>query len=98
MECNSSVLLIQKVRTYARLIKKLRHRVELGGAEMERLTAQRAALEADCVPSASYAHLQTRLRDLTRRHNEFAAFIRGLGELQSAMPEVILKYFEIQCL
>ncbi|KAK4299771.1 hypothetical protein Pmani_027988 [Petrolisthes manimaculis] len=79
----------QKVRTYARLIKKLRYRVELGGAEMERLAAQRAALEADCVPSASYVRLQTRLKDLTRRHNEFAAFIRGFGELQTAMPEIL---------
>ncbi|KAK8725903.1 hypothetical protein OTU49_010546 [Cherax quadricarinatus] len=83
-ECNQ---LKQKVRTYGRLIKKLRFKLEVGLVQVEELEAQRAALQHN-VPPHVYRHLQNQLQDITRKHNEFAAFIRGLGEFQSTLPEM----------
>lgn len=77
----------QKLHTYAKLIKKLRHKLELGTLQVEQLEAQRAALQ-DNVPAHKHAHLQAQLQALTRKHNEFAAFLRGLSEFQSSLPEV----------
>ncbi|XP_047479382.1 paramyosin-like [Penaeus chinensis] len=77
----------QKVRTYGKLIKKLRYKLEVEEVQMERLEAQRAALQ-DNVPSHVHRRLQHQLQDMTRKHNEFAAFIRGLSEFQSALPQL----------
>lgn len=91
---------VQKVRTYGKLIKKLRYKLEVEEVQLERLEAQRAALQ-DNVPSHVHRRLQNQLQDITRKHNEFAAFIRGLSEFQSALPQVsdILKiYFVFYCL
>lgn len=82
-----SNLLRQKLTTYAKLIKKLRHKLELGALQVEQLEAQRAALQ-DNVPAHKHTHLQTQLRALTRKHNEFAAFLHGLSQFQSAVPEM----------
>ena len=76
----------QKLHTYAKLIKKLRHKLELGALQVEQLEAQRAVLQ-DNVPAHKHAHLQTQLQALTRKHNEFAAFLHGLSQFQS-LPEV----------
>ncbi|MPC36454.1 hypothetical protein E2C01_029912 [Portunus trituberculatus] len=80
-------LLRQKLHTYAKLIKKLRHKLELGALQVEQLEAQRAALQ-DNVPAHQHAHLQTQLQALTRKHNEFAAFLHGLSQFQSSLPEM----------
>ncbi|XP_042872626.1 trichohyalin-like isoform X2 [Penaeus japonicus] len=77
----------QKVRTYGKLIKKLRYKLEVEEVQMERLEAQRAVLQ-DNVPSHVHRRLQNQLQDITRKHNEFAAFIRGLSEFQSALPQL----------
>nr|XP_045617376.1 plectin-like isoform X2 [Procambarus clarkii] len=77
----------QKVRNYGSLIKKLRFKLEIGVVQVEQLEAQRAALQ-DNVPANVYRHLQSQLRDITRKHYEFAAFIRGLSEFQSTLPEM----------
>lgn len=77
----------QKVRTYAKLIKKLRYKLEIGEVQVEQLEAQLAVLK-DNVPSHVYRQLHSQLQDITRKHNEFAAFIRGLSEFQSALPEI----------
>ncbi|XP_064101809.1 myosin-10-like [Macrobrachium nipponense] len=82
----------QKVRTYAKLIKKLRYKLELGEVQVEQLEAQQAVLK-DNVPSHVYRRLYSQLQDIIRKHNEFAAFIRGLSEFQSALPEVRYKFF-----
>ncbi|XP_063888560.1 early endosome antigen 1-like isoform X2 [Scylla paramamosain] len=82
-----SSLLRQKLQTYAKLIKKLRHKLELGALQVEQLEAQRAALQ-DNVPAHKHAHLQTQLQALTRKHNEFAAFLHGLSQFQSSLPEM----------
>ncbi|XP_068215392.1 centrosomal protein of 83 kDa [Palaemon carinicauda] len=76
----------QKVRTYAKLIKKLRYKLEIGEVQLEQLEAQQSVLK-DNVPSHVYRRLYSQLQDIVRKHNEFAAFIRGLSEFQSALPE-----------
>lgn len=83
-ECSQ---LKQKVRTYGKLIKKLRLKLELGEVQVEQLEAQRAALQGN-VPAHVHRHLQSQLQDITRKHNEFAAFIRGLSEFHSSLPEI----------
>ncbi|XP_050729645.1 trichohyalin-like [Eriocheir sinensis] len=77
----------QKLRTYSKLIKKLRHKLELGALQVEQLEAQRAALQ-DNVPANRHAHLQAQFQALTRKHNEFSAFLRGLSEFHSSLPEI----------
>ncbi|KAK7082179.1 hypothetical protein SK128_016150 [Halocaridina rubra] len=76
----------QKIRTYAKLIKKLRYKLEIGEVQVEQLEAQQAVLKEN-VPSHVYRRLHTQLLDITRKHNEFAAFIRDLNEFQSTLPE-----------
>ncbi|KAG0729384.1 hypothetical protein GWK47_030421 [Chionoecetes opilio] len=82
-----SSLLRQKLHTYAKLNKKLRHKLECGALQVEQLEAQRAALEGN-VPAQTHAHLQAQCQALHRKHNEFAAFLRGLSEFRSSLPEV----------
>lgn len=84
-ECSG---LSQKVKTYGRLIKKLRHKLEVAALKVEQLDAQQAALREN-VPPQMYRQMQQQLEDMTRKHNEFAAFIRGLNEFQSSMPEIV---------
>lgn len=61
--------------------------MEIGEVQVEQLEAQRAALQ-DNVPGHVYRNLQNQLQDITRKHNEFAAYIRGLNEFHSSLPEV----------
>ena len=79
---------LQKIKTYGQLIKKLRHKLEIGTLREEELLARQSALE-DNVPPQMHRKLQHQLFDLTRKHAEFAAFIKGLNEFQTNLPQVI---------
>ena len=84
---DETTALKQKVKTYGQLIKKLRHKLQLSTLREEQLTAQQSVLEEN-VPPHHHRKVQQQLLDLTRKHAEFAAFIKGLGDFQNNIPHM----------
>ena len=67
-----------KTHKYARLIGKLRRRLELCQAETKQLAAERDAFSR-CVPEHTYNELRKQHRALQRKQREFAGMLQSLG-------------------
>ncbi|NXQ45467.1 CEP83 protein, partial [Catharus fuscescens] len=55
--------------------RRMREKIELLEAKMEELEKENQVLNRQNVSSEEYAHLQKKLKDLQRRHNEFRSII-----------------------
>ena len=67
-----------KTHKYARLIGKLRRRLELCQAETQQLAAERDAFSR-CVPEHTYNELRKQHRALQRKQREFAGMLQSLS-------------------
>ncbi|CAL4067919.1 unnamed protein product, partial [Meganyctiphanes norvegica] len=68
--------------------KKLKDVPLVVGLLVKQFEARQASLR-EIIPPQMYRQLQQQLDDMTRKHNEFAAFISGVNEFQSSMPEIM---------
>ncbi|XP_062347425.1 centrosomal protein of 83 kDa [Cinclus cinclus] len=69
--------------------RRMREKIELLEAKMEELEKENQVLNRQNVSSEEYAHLQKRLKDLQRRHNEFRRIILN-PDIPSLNPAAVM--------